>query len=643
MARVSNISFSLKSISPLKIYLFLLIVIPLLLYWQTTTFTFVQDDHLVYFNPESEYYQVDLDDFGAAWRLPDSGLYIPVTYSFWFGLKQLGYLLTGQHEFNPRLLHAVNVMLHLLNGLLVFALLRLILKLDLPSFLAAVFFLVHPLQVEAVAYVSEMRGLLAALLGFLSLYLYLMWNQRRPGSGSFLYLGSLLAFLLAVLAKPSAMVIPVFMIILNRFSYPVSKSWKARGLIPYLAIMIFPVAMLLRSPDPALYTAPAVPLLLRPFLWLDSINFYLYKIFFPLSLAASYARTPEFLKTQWWLYLEWIIPAALLAYFWWKRKAAPLWLTALLLFIAGYLPVSNLLPFVFQNWSTTADRYLYLPFLGISLATGYALIRLQKYGVAKYIFILILAVLALRSALVQIPVWQNDLTLWDHCIKVTPAEDKAYFNRANEYARRNQLVAALEDYSRAIGLNPDFAEAYLKRGEIYLDSQDLQRALIDFNLALKMAPGNATAYFNRSRTWIELDRPQLAIDDLSASIELNPGYVAAYNNRGNLYARLQKFKQALSDYNRVLELDPAHPETYNNRANIQATLQNYEEALADYTRSLELDPFYKDALANRAYLYYLLKNFTLALQDLQQVQSLGGRVNQQLLADIKQNIRGINE
>jgi tetratricopeptide (TPR) repeat protein len=612
--------------------LFFLITIPLTIFWQSTSFGFVQDDELVYFTNNSKYYDISFDDIRSIWKIPDKSMYIPVSFSVWALLKQVGKFVSSENEFDPYIFHFANVILHILNGLLIFLLLNLIFKNRLVSFMGAMLFLVHPVQVEAVMYISEMRGLLANFLGFSFLYCYLISSNKKKSNKitTISYIFSLILFTLSVLSKPSTIILPIIAIILEKYIYKNSFRESLNRIFPFIIVIILPLFVLLRPADITIYKAPDSPVLLRPFIWFDAINFYLHKIIYPISFAPSYARTPGLMIQKWWLYLEWIITFSLGYLLWKNKKKHPILFPSFIIFIVGFLPVSGLAKFVFQNWSTVADRYIYISMLGISMVFSYFLSRF-RYKSLWYISLILLMFLSLRSGLVQVPIWKNKFTLWNHCIKEIPTEEKAYYNRAFEYKEMGKFTEALKDYDKAISINPFYDEAYNKRGNLYREMKKYQHAINDYNKAIRLYPDFYQAYLNRGLTYAMLKMYNEAIIDISKALQINPFYQEAFNNRGNIYAKIKKYEKALEDYDKSLEIDHRHAETYNNKANVYASLQEFNEALENYNKAIKLNPDYTLAYQNRAAVYYFLEKFEKALEDIRIVKSLNGKIDELLL------------
>ncbi|MBD2622179.1 tetratricopeptide repeat protein [Microcystis flos-aquae FACHB-1344] len=193
-----------------------------------------------------------------------------------------------------------------------------------------------------------------------------------------------------------------------------------------------------------------------------------------------------------------------------------------------------------------------------------------------------------------------------------------YGNRGVLYYNQQKYKLALDDYNKAIELNPNHAQAYNNRGTLYDEQQKYELALADYNQAIELNRNFAMAYYNRGGLYQDLGKYDLALSDYSKAIEINRSYAEAYYNRGNLYKDLQKYDLALSDYSKAIEINPNLAEAYNNRGVLYDDQQKYELALADYNQAIKLNPNYAEAYNNRGVLYQNQKKYELALADYNQ-------------------------
>ena len=122
-----------------------------------------------------------------------------------------------------------------------------------------------------------------------------------------------------------------------------------------------------------------------------------------------------------------------------------------------------------------------------------------------------------------------------------------YINRGYAYANLNQPERAIEDFSTAIALNPNYAEAYYNRGNAYAELNEHERAIEDYGKAIELNPAFAEAYYNRGLAYAELNEHERAIKDYDRAIALNPAFAEAYGNRGIAYSEIQRYEESARD------------------------------------------------------------------------------------------------
>ncbi len=188
-------------------------------------------------------------------------------------------------------------------------------------------------------------------------------------------------------------------------------------------------------------------------------------------------------------------------------------------------------------------------------------------------------------------------------IELNPKYAEAYSNRGLAYSELKQYDRAIEDYGKAIKLNPDLPEAYNNRGLAYYELKQYERAIENYGKALELNPDDAVAYNNRGLAYYELKQYERAIENYGKALELNPKYAKAYYNRGLAYYRLNQCERAIENYGKALELNPNDAEAYNNRGNAYDKLNQHERAIEDYGKAIELNLNYAEYYGNRGIVY----------------------------------------
>jgi Flp pilus assembly protein TadD len=439
------------------------------------------------------------------WIEPFWGLYVPVSYSFWSLVANFATVVghDGTPQLMPGPFHAANLGLHILAASLVYTVLRRCGHRQEAAGLGAALFAVHPLQVESVVWVSETRGLLAAIFAIAALDQYRRAipfgpEPRRisPTGREFWtrYLCATGLFLLANLSKPSAVALPLMLIVLVATFDPQQWRRHARGLLPWFAIVVL-IAGIMKFLQPAESIASTVSLAQRPWIVADSLSFYLSKLVIPWPLTIDYGRRPDVALTTSAITIAVIILAAVgVACMWLKPRRV--WWTGLAIFAAGLAPVLGMIPFEFQSISTVADRYAYLALLGPAWIVAGVLSSGERTNpTARGIVLGLLAALAIVSA-VQVRYWYNDHTLFQHALTINPRSVVALANLGYLHQQREEYDDATRYYRATLDVVPRDEIALKGLGEIAMARGEFTTALDRFRQATEAKPRDAGAWNN---------------------------------------------------------------------------------------------------------------------------------------------------
>lgn len=337
-------------------------------------------------------------------------------------------------------------------------------------------FALHPLQVEAVAWVSGMNNLLAGLLSLAAIWFYLRLPASHGWAKSLWLAAATVVFVLALLAKPTAVVVPLIILLL----IPKRPSLRA-PLIPWLCIATA-FAILAHVGQPA----PPTPLSHRAPIALDAISFYLWKLIWPVHLSIDYARTPAAL----WRGNIWIANALatllIAAILWLARRRAAGLAVGFAILIAALLPMLGLVPFDFQRYSTVADRYIYLAMLGPALAVAWLAARSSALAI---IALLCVALLGWRTEL-QLRYWRDTASLVDHTLALDPQSTIGNKIRATDLAREGNFAAALPYYRAAMVRNPDDGDLHFNYANALRALGDYRQAMAEYETAIPRLGGD---------------------------------------------------------------------------------------------------------------------------------------------------------
>ena len=565
------------------------------------------DGMLVATNPDFQ--PVTGTSFTRYWLEAPHKLYMPVTYNAWAAVAKLSQWTASANEkaMRPGPFHTLNWLLHATNAALVFWLLVTWLRTLWPATLAAALFAVHPLATESVAWVAEFKGLLATLLGLLCLLCYSHAYRSSPESdhntntGRFsarhkrLYAGALAAFVLALLAKPTAAAIPLMLVVVELLV--LQRPWRkaATSLLPY-ALLLLPYVLLVRAVQPLTLTHTPAPLWLRPLVALDTYAFYLWKVFDPRHLAIDYSRTPTHIVDAGIVYWSWTIPIALaLAGLWWHRRTRDHLLPAgLLLAATAVLPVSGLIPFAFQNISTVADRYAYLALVGIALALGAVLQSLQSRstGAGRLACgaVLLACVALAQLTQAQIAPWRDNEPLNQHALSVNPQSCIAHTNLSSICLKRNDVKGAIAYGKKAVELGPNNADAHNNLGSAYFNAGLKAMGIKECKRALELRPDDALYLQNIAVAELAMGELQSADEHFERSVAILPRNPKALALWGQTLTQLGRPADALDLFERATAIAPRYADAYYFWALANKALGNLDEAGTQLRHATQLQP-----------------------------------------------------
>lgn len=624
----------------------LLPVLVLVVFGRSVGFQFINYDDFLHVVENPLITGFSLESMARIWSGPVEGLYMPLTYTVWGGMAVLSRLLPVVGGFpDPFWYHTVNLFVHLAAVSVVFLLLRQILRDDIGAFVGAMFFALHPLQVESVAWVSGLKGLLGGLFSLTSLCLYLRFVSLPDGAGRQRYLYYFLAvgsFALGLLSSPTAVTVPLLAALTGRLVN--SRPWPRllKELFPWL-FMAVPLMWLTKHAQPDA-TQTFWPAYSQRFLVAgDALSFYLGKLLWPAVLGPDYGRRPLQVLAEGRVYLSATLPLVLLILLAWKCRQSRIWLAVGLL-VFPLLPVLGFVPFDFQKISTVADRYFYLSMTGPALLLGWIFTRYRSRWLVG-LGIVVLALLAGRSTLL-LGSWHDSYSLNRHAIEVNPESGTAYINlgvaylddglvsEALAYSRRAIEVAPYKTeafinigniyrtegkddqaagyYLQALSLSPDDPHVSYQLGEIYRRQGNLVSAMLYFRKAAAAVPVNVKALASMGVIADELGQRSEAIEYYRQALALKPDFAEVYNNLGQLYGNLGRTEEALASLARAIAINPDLGEAYNNLGELYLKNHRAGEAIAPLQKASLIYPRHPQPCLNLAKAWRLLGREDLA-------------------------------
>lgn len=468
-------------------------------------------------------------------------------YALW-GLNPLGY-------------HVVNVCLHITNALLVWALLR---RLALPgAWLAAAVWALHPVQVETVAWVTELKNTESTMFYLLAIF---AWLEFCKGRGLWFYILALALHLLALFAKTTACTLPAaLLLVLWLKNEPV--NW--RRIFQTLPFLLLGFSMGLLSvwwekhlgnyvPKFHLLGGPLDRLLIAT----HALWFYAGKIFWPADLTFSYPRW-EINTGNWQQYL-W--PAACLGVavvVWlYRRRLGRGLVAALIFFVAALSPMLGFIPLYTFYFSYVADHYQYLACLGlIVLAVGLAAYFFETVAwpgshrlktALACLLLLGLGVLTWR----QCGIYRNAETLWIDTIKKNPRSWMAHTNLGRLLVQQGKYEEAEAHYRAALAVYSGEESIHYNYGNLLAKTQRFDEAITQYHEALQLNPGKPETHNNLGFVLNKQHRTDEAIAEYERAIFYQPDYADAYYNLGNALASEHRMDAAVIAYQHAVRLNP---------------------------------------------------------------------------------------
>jgi len=556
-----------------------------LVFAQTREFEFINRDDDINVSANPHLNPVSADGLVELWTAPYAGLYIPLSYTVWAGVAAVSREGAGSAgALDPGPFHAANVALHALASVLVLLLLRHLTDRVAPALAGALLFALHPLQVESVAWVTELRGLLAACLGLGAALAYVAHARSPQPRPTGLGAAALGLFALSLLSKPSVVALPLVLFALDTLA--LRRDWRTalRATAPWFLLAAVVVVAAKSQQDVETIGAGA-PLWARPFIAGDALAFYLGKLFWPAQLAMDYGRTPEAVMQSSGFYALWSIPAALVA----AVFAVPSLRSArapVAIFAAGLLPVLGLVPFGYQRISTVADRYVYLAMLGPALGLCLALARWN--GRALWIGGgLLLAGLGWKSH-AQTATWRSSETVFAHAVEVTPESWSLHVNLGADLSAAGRIDEARAHYLEALRLDPTAAQALYNLGAIAFRTNQLVEARNYLERAIAAAPAYSEAHASLGLVATQQGDFVRAEAALREALRILPGRAKTHEALGVLFAQTGKLDEAYRHFGEAVRLEPGYVQGHFNLGYTAARMGRAQEARGHYERALEL-------------------------------------------------------
>jgi tetratricopeptide (TPR) repeat protein len=591
------------------------VVVTLLIYAQTGVYEFLHAYDDLEYVIENAHVRRGITAEGLGWA------FTTFHAANWHPLTWVSHMLDVElYGLDPGRHHMTNVWLHVVNSLVLFFVFKRMTACRWRSGLVAALFAWHPLHVESVAMIAERKDLLCGFFWLLSMGFYVEY-ARRPSPKR--YLAVCAGYLLGLMSKPMIVTLPIVFLLLD--VWPL-KRWRlhaqetslrdggpdtnARLVYEKLPLLVltFGASIVTWLAQASKDAIQSYPLVLRFFNAVVSYAAYLGKTVWPDPLAVFYPFRGSPVFWQVGLALVLIIGLTLTAVLALKRR--PYVFVGWFWFIGTLVPVIGLVQVGSQ---AMADRYTYLPLVGIFIVVAWGLTDILdrrpiglKAGTATVTLLFtVLAVLSWRQA----RIWSDDATLFRQAVSVIPHNWLAHNNLGSTYVRQGRLKAALKHFQAAIDINPTFADARFNRAVTLTEMGRPDQAVAAYRSVLKIDPLHAGALNNLGGMLIAAGDFNGGITYCRRALQADPGLADAHNNLGVAFYRQGRYPQAAAQFRKALSLTPRDSEARVTLAEVLDRMGDPAAAAAQYELAVETSPQNTIVLARAGAFFLRNKHF----------------------------------
>jgi Flp pilus assembly protein TadD len=580
------------------------------IYSQVIGHRFIVLDDIAYFEENPVVNRgVTLAGLGWAFTTFREGNWHPLTWISHMIDSQLFGTFAGGHLL-------VNALIHTANTLLLFWLLLRTTRARWSSALVAALFALHPLHVESVAWASERKDTLSAFFGLLSLIAYVRYAEA-PSIRRYAWVAITLA--LGLLAKPMLVTWPFVMLLLDYWPLgrccshgPVARRNlnvpQGRGYnvfasapiwlrlvvekIPLFALVAASavVTSLAQSRVGAVRTFTELPLALRLSNALVSYAKYLLLAFWPNDLAVFYPW-PKAGIPAWQIIGAALLLIGITALCVFQRKVRPYLIVGWLWFLGTLVPVIGL---VQVGGQTMADRYFYIPSIGLFIAIVFGLADIaERRRIAPWIGAAIAnAVLLVLATLTnaQIHRWTDSFTLFKHTLAVAPRNFAIESVLGLALQRSGQLDEAAAHFEKALQIQPNDQVSQLYMGIARFYQGRVPEAIEHAQAAIRLQPDSAKAHNLLGLALAKQNREDAALDELRRASKLAPTDAEIRNGLGTVLARLGRVPEAVGEFHEALRLDPKNASAHSNLGLLLLASGKPQESILDFEAALQINP-----------------------------------------------------
>lgn len=544
-----------------------------------------------------------LDGLRRIWFVPrTTQQYYPLLHtSYWLQQKLWGDSITGYH--------IVNLLLHI--GCVVLVL-RIVRFLRIPGAeLAATIFALHPVNVETVAWIAERKNTLSGVFALAATLWYLRFDENRSRRSYALALG---LFLLGLLSKTAIVTLPLALLVIFWWKRG-AISWR-HDVVPLIPFFFFSAAAGLMTRWVEYgnigYRARMLDLSLldRCLIAGRAFWFYLWKLLWPSNLMFVYPRWEISAAVPW----QYIFPLAvlvLLGILWSLRRWSRTPLAGVLVYMVLLLPSLGFANIYFFLYSFVADHWQYLACLGIITPCASGIVLLATRLKSGYAWLdpgvtLVIGGVLFLLTWQQSRMYNNAETLYRTTIAHNPACWLAYDQLVDILYQANRIPEAMNLFKDELRIKP--AVAHYSLGNALLRKGRTSEAIDQFTEALRINPDYAEAHNNLGYALLVTGRTSAAIEQCKEALRIDPTYAHAHNNLGNALAQTGRASEAIDHYKQTLRMNPNSADAHSNLGAALAQMGRISEAIEELKAAVRINPNNIDARNNLIYVEGLQKS-----------------------------------
>ena len=632
MSKMITLNTHLCGINRKLLICLTLVIVIVAVYWNVSRCDFISYDDTSYVL-ENKQVQAGLTPKSLAWSFN----FKENRNSYWHPLTWISHMLDVElYGLDPGRHHLTNVIIHILNTLLLFLLLhRMTGALWRCAFVAALFAL-HPINVESVAWIAERKNVLSTLWGLLASWSYVGY-AKRPGL--FRYLWVALCLALSLLAKPMLVTLPFVFLLLDywplrriELQLPVRRS----DLAPAVRLIVEKLPMLILSALSVylsaastrglgnVITLQSVPMMLRTENAVVSYLKYIGKLIWPSDLSIFYPY-PEFIPL--WQVMGSLAVLSAITYGTIRAlRNHPYLAVGWFWFLGTFMPVIGIVQV--GIWQEMADRFAYVPQIGLFVMFAWGISQMVDQWKYKRIVLpssaAVLLIIFAVTTHIQIRHWSNSITIFEQAIKATsgnaiahnnlgdslmkqgrieeavrhfrlalqnkpPEPEGVYCNLAIALTARGRIPEAIECYTEALNLNPEYVKAHINLGAVLAREGRINEAINHYSEALRIDPFSEKAHFNLGNALLNQGRIDPAIQHFSNALRINPSFAEAHNSMGLALIQNGKLEEAMLYFRNAAKFKPAYLDAQRNLQLAESIYAKISKAAAGMRHSMNFD------------------------------------------------------